>query len=85
MICRMVAPPQHPSDEPTGGRGIRAAGRPIVLWRSTEPTGSRTGSVATICRDTSGGGDEKLVSRIFASWNLVSSLLARLDGLRRAA
>jgi len=26
-----------------------------------------------------------VVSRIFASWNLISSLLARLDGLHRAA
>jgi hypothetical protein len=30
-------------------------------------------------------GERRLVSRIFASWNLISGLLARLDGLRRAA
>jgi hypothetical protein len=28
--------------------------------------------------------ERRLVSRTFASWNLISGLLARLDGLRRA-
>jgi hypothetical protein len=31
------------------------------------------------------GGNEGLVTLTFASWNLISGLLVRLDGLRRAA